>query len=247
MISASKMRKLIVNADDFGISAEVNRAIVEAFGKGVISSATLMTNMPGFDEACELAHCHGLLGKIGVHLNLSSGYPLSAPVRRCSRFCDDTGMFRSRRTRFRLSKEERHALETEFAAQVEACLDRGLRPTHLDSHHHVHTEWAIGAAAITVARRYRIKAIRLSRNCGPGIDWVRKVYKVAYNSRLRIYGLAKTRYFGSSADVQEILAAPGDVEVMVHLTPEHARSIHDGSGHLGIEHLFNTHHLASYS
>jgi chitin disaccharide deacetylase len=247
MISASKMRKLIVNADDFGISAEVNRAIVEAFGKGVISSATLMTNMPGFDEACELAHCHGLLGKIGVHLNLSSGYPLSAPVRRCSRFCDDTGMFRSRRTRFRLSKEERHALETEFAAQVEACLDRGLRPTHLDSHHHVHTEWAIGAAAITVARRYGIKAIRLSRNCGPGIDWVRKVYKVAYNSRLRIYGLAKTRYFGSSADVQEILAAPGDVEVMVHLTPEHARSIHDGSGHLGIEHLFNTHHLASYS
>ncbi len=247
MLSPSKMRKLIVNADDFGISAEVNWAIVEAFGKGVISSATLMTNMPGFDEACELAHRHGLLGKIGVHLNLSSGYPLSAPVRRCSRFCDDTGMFRSRRTRFRLSKEERHALETEFAAQVEACLDRGLRPTHLDSHHHVHTEWAIGAAAITVARRYGIKAIRLSRNCGPGIDWVRKVYKVAYNSRLRIYGLAKTRYFGSSADVQEILAAPGDVEVMVHLTPEHARSIHDGSGHLGIEHLFNTHQLASYS
>lgn len=247
MLSPGRLRKIIVNADDFGLSAEVNRAVVEAFQKGVISSATLMANMPGFDEACELTHRHGLLGKIGVHLNLSSGYPLSAPVRRCSRFCDDTGMFRSRRTRFRLSKKERHALETEFAAQVKACLDRGLRPTHLDSHHHVHTEWAIGAAAIAVARRYGIRAIRLSRNCGPGIDWVRKVYKVAYNSRLRIYGLAKTRYFGSSTDVQEILAATGDVEVMVHMNPERAGNIPDGSSDPGIERLFAAHHLASYS
>src|ERR1700692_4995059 len=114
-------------------------------------------------------------------------------------------MFRSQRTRFRLSKEERLAVETEIAAQVRACIDRGLHPTHLDSHDHVHTEWAIGAAAITMARRYGIRAIRLSRNCGPGIDFARRCYRVAYNTRLRIYGLTKTRSFGSSADVQEIL------------------------------------------
>jgi predicted glycoside hydrolase/deacetylase ChbG (UPF0249 family) len=127
-------------------------------------------------------------------------------------------MFRARRTQFRLSKEERLAVETEIATQIKACLNRGLYPTHLDSHHHVHTEWAIGAAAITIARQYRIKAIRLSRNCGPGIDFVHKFYKIAYNSRLRMYGLAKTRYFGAAEDVREILAtASGDVEVMVHL------------------------------
>ena len=79
-----------------GMSAEINRAIVEAFHKGVISSATLITNMPGFEEACELAHRHRLLGKIGLHLKLTSGYPLSAAIRRCPRLCDDTGMFRSR-------------------------------------------------------------------------------------------------------------------------------------------------------
>lgn len=244
MLSPSRPRKIIVNCDDFGMSAEVNQAIVQAFDKGEISSATLMTNMPGFEEACELAHRHRLLGKIGVHLNLSSGYPLSDPIRRCSRLCDETGMFRSRRTRLRLSKEERLAVETELAAQIAACLDRGLRPTHLDSHHHVHTEWAIGAAAITVARRYGIKAIRLSRNCGHGIDFARKVYKLAYNTRLRIYGLAKTRYFGSSADVQEILAtAPGDVEVMVHLPVEGSRS---SSQALGIERWLAPDQLASY-
>src|SRR6266481_1430866 len=117
------------NADDFGMSAEVNRAIVEAFENNVISSATLMTNMPGFDEACELAHRHRLLDKIGLHLNLTSGYPLSAPIRRCPRFCDNVGMFHARQTLFRLSKEERLAVETEIESQIKACLDRGLCPT----------------------------------------------------------------------------------------------------------------------
>jgi predicted glycoside hydrolase/deacetylase ChbG (UPF0249 family) len=192
MLTTKRSRKIIVNAGDFGMSAETNRAIVEAFENSVISSTTLMTNMPGFEEACELAHRHRLLGKIGLHLNLTSGYPLSAPIRRCPRFCNDVGMFRARQTRFRMSKEERLAVETEIATQIKACLDRGLYPTHLDSHHHVHTEWAIGAAAITIARRYGIRAIRLSRNCGPRIDLGRRGYKLAYKTRLRMYDLAKT-------------------------------------------------------
>ncbi len=187
-----RSRKIIVNAEDFGMSAGTNRAIVEAFENNVISSATLMTNMPGFDEACELAHRHRLLGKIGLHLNLTSGYPLSAAIRRCPRLCDDTGMFRSRRTRFRLSNEKRAAVETEITTQVRACLDRGLHPTHLDFHHRVHTGWAIGTAAITIARRYGKRAIRLSRNCGPRIDLVRGCYKFAYKTRLRMCCLAKT-------------------------------------------------------
>jgi chitin disaccharide deacetylase len=249
VFSPSKERKIIVNADDFGMSAESNSAIVEAFKRNAISSTTLMTNMSGFEEACELAHRHRLLGKIGVHLNLTSGFPLSESIRRCSRFCDDEGRFRRRQTRFWLSEEERPALETEIGAQVKACLDRGLRPTHLDSHHHVHTEWAIGASVITIARRYGIRAIRLSRNCGPEIDLVHRLYKWAYNTRLKRYGLAKTRYFGSAADVQEILAtASGDIEVMVHLTSEDSEKTTDCNEKVRFERWFATHHqLASYS
>jgi hypothetical protein len=230
------------------MSAETNRAIVEAFENNMISSTTLMTNMPGFEEACELAHRHRLLGKIGLHVNLTSGYPLSSPIRRCPRFCDATGMFRARQTRFRLSKEERIAVEMEIASQIKACLARGLSPTHLDSHHHVHTEWAIGSAAITIARQYRIKAIRLSRNCGPGIDLVHKFYKIAYNSRLRIYGLAKTRYFGAAEDVREIFAtASGDVEVMVHFgSDDHGCALHRNELKETIENWTLTNNLASY-
>jgi predicted glycoside hydrolase/deacetylase ChbG (UPF0249 family) len=247
MFNHRKSRKIIVNADDFGLSAEVNRAIIEAFNKKVISSATLMTNMAGFEEACELAHRHRLQGKLGLHLNLTSGYPLSGPIRRCPRLCDEQGMFRQRQTFFRLSKDERLAVETEITAQIKACLDHGLSPTHLDSHHHVHTEWAIGAAAITVVRQFGIKAIRLSRNCGSGIDLVRTLYKLAYNTRLQMYGLAKTRYFGSHADAQQVLGtASGDVEIMVHPTSVNT-GILDHNESAGLERWFATHQFASYS
>lgn len=247
MLTQNNSRKIIVNADDFGMSAEVNRAIVVAFDRNVISSTTLMTNMPGFEEACGLAHRHRLLGKIGVHLNLTEGYPLSTPIQRCARLCDDIGMLRSRQTRFRLSKEERLAVETEIAAQVKACLDHGLFPTHLDSHHHIHTEWAIGAAVIAVARQHGIKAVRLSRNCGPGIDLAHKLYKLLYNTRLRMYGLAKTRYFGSSADVQKVLAkASGDIEIMVHLDSEGVETNPNRCEDIGLGHCFSPYQLASY-
>lgn len=223
MLTPKRSRNIIVNADDFGLSAETNSAIVEAFERKVISSTTLMANMPGFEDACELAHQHRLLGKIGLHLNLTAGYPLSSAIRRCPRFCDNVGKFVGRQSRFRLSKKERLAVETEIGSQIKACLDRGVCPTHLDSHHHVHTEWAIGATAITVARQYGIKAIRLSRNCGRGIDVVHRLYKLAYNTRLRMYGLAKTRYFGASEDVREILGtASGDIEVMVHFSSDNS-------------------------
>src|SRR5260370_42450098 len=93
MPAPKPMRKIIVNADDFGMSAEVNRAIVEAFENNVISSTTLMANMPGFDEACELAHRHRLVSKIGLHLNLTAVYPLSSPIRRCAGFAIPMGCF----------------------------------------------------------------------------------------------------------------------------------------------------------
>jgi len=247
MLNSNQLRKIIVNADDFGMSAEVNRAIIEAFKEKAISSATLMANMPGFEEACDLAHQYELRGRIGVHLNLTAGYPLSDSIRGCPRFCHGSGMFRNRRTRFWLSRAERLAVIAEFSAQIKACLDHGVRPTHLDSHHHIHTEWAIGAAAITVARQYGIKAIRLSRNCGPGIDFVRKLYKGAYNFRLRIYGLAKTRYFGSSADTERIPAiSSGAIEVMVHLGSETSADTLDSAGDLGPGRWFATQQLANY-
>jgi chitin disaccharide deacetylase len=210
-------QKIIVNADDFGMSSAVNGAIVEAFQKPLVSSTTIMANMPAFDEAIDLARRFGLLRCVGLHLNITEGPPMTSAIRCCRRFCDEMGNFRPRRTMLRLSRNESAAVEMEIEAQVRACLARGLKLTHLDSHHHVHTEWVIGSAAIRVACRYGILAIRLSRNCGPGITVSHRIYKSIFNDRLRLYGLAKTRFFGSGNDVQTILGkTSADIEVMVH-------------------------------
>ena len=209
---------LIVTADDFGMSSSVNRAIVLAFRQGWISRASIMANMPGFEEACHLARQHRLEARIGIHLNLSEGRPLTARITCCSRFCDEAGVFRKKQRVFRLSRSEREAVEEEFQAQVQACLRQGIRPAHLDSHHHYHTEWPVGTVAIRVARANRIPEVRLSRNCGSGLDPIKRLYKAMFNFRLRSYGLAATRYFGSALDCRRIPGSvPGDIEVMVHL------------------------------
>ena len=68
---------LIVNADDFGRSESVNRAICEAFEKGRVNSTTLMANMPAAKEAYELAKKGGFADKVGIHLNITEGMPMS--------------------------------------------------------------------------------------------------------------------------------------------------------------------------
>ena len=70
------MKKVIINADDFGLVQGVNEGIVKAHQEGILTSATLMANMPGFDQAVEIARANPELG-VGVHLNILRGQPIS--------------------------------------------------------------------------------------------------------------------------------------------------------------------------
>jgi hypothetical protein len=196
---------------------EINEAIVEAFHAHLISSTTMMANMPGFDEAVVLARKYELMGRIGVHLNLTEGKPLTPTITRFKRFCDVHGFFKKRSTTFRLSAKEDAAIEEELDAQVSKCLKSGIPVTHLDSHHHVHTEWAIGKVVMRVAKQNGISAVRLSRNCGPGITLPLRAYKWAYNTRLALNGLAKTQYFAYLSDAPWIVGRTDSaIEIMVH-------------------------------
>jgi hypothetical protein len=247
MLNPNRSRKIIVNADDFGMSAEVNRAMVEAFHKGAISSATLITNMPGFAEACELAHRHRLLGKIGLGLNLTSGYPLSAPIRRCSRFCDEVPYFGADELGFvyrrkRDSPWKRRSRHRSGPASIVDCIRRTW----------IHTITSTQSGLLEQQPSLWRAGMGYGRSdchatAALGSIFARRCYR-AYNTRLRIYGLTKTRSFGSSADVQEILAAgSGDVELMVHLNSESTGSISDGRGHIEIERWFSTHQLVIHA
>src|SRR5437868_4716499 len=118
---------LIVNADDFGLSSQVNRAVAQAFERNLVSSATVMANMPSFEEACAMTVERRWQRHVGTHLVLTAGDPLTDGIRRHQRFCDADGRFRSHRSGgrvLRLNGDERRALQEELAAQVDACRRR---------------------------------------------------------------------------------------------------------------------------
>src|SRR6202142_4058846 len=81
------MKKLIVNADDFGRSASINQGIIEGHQKGIVTSASLMTGREGFDEAVKLAKANPKLG-IGLHLDLDSFFQVEHGVGRLVAYKD---------------------------------------------------------------------------------------------------------------------------------------------------------------
>ena len=210
----------IINADDFGMSASVNEAILIAFKSGWINSASLMANLAGFDDACGLLESEAVKGRVGVHLNLSEGRPLTQRMAECERFCDAAGVFRFRSPSLRhaamhLNAHERTAVQEELDAQIQACIARGLRPTHLDSHLHQHNEWTIGTIVIGLARKNGIPAIRIMRNC-KRLNPPKRIYTAIYNARLRGSHLARSCYFGAANEMHTILESCREVEIMVH-------------------------------
>ena len=224
---------LIINADDFWHDGEINRAIVGAFQGGWCSSATVMPNMPGFEEAAELCHQEGLEAHVGLHLVLRDGFPLTDEMRRHMRFCDRMGRLCLSRQGMipilHLSGEEQKILASEIRAQIQRCRAFRIPLTHLDSHYHLHNEWAVAQVVISVARAEGIPYVRIARNVGPGLSCPKRWYKASLNRYLSRVGMARTRYFGSAKDIavfrkhltgqsKDTMAERASFEVMIHPT-----------------------------
>lgn len=161
------MRLLIANADDFGISEGVNQGIVEAHRRGILTSTTLMANMPAFEHAIGLSRENPSL-RVGIHLNLTTGVPI-LPVSEIPTLVGDNGhLLRIDRMlrQLTLGRLDLRQAEAELGAQVERVLSAGLAPTHLDSHHHVHTHPVLHPIAIRIALRYGIRGIRCTTELG---------------------------------------------------------------------------------
>lgn len=144
------MKKLIINADDFGYSRGINFGIVDAHQLGVLTSTTFMTNMPGADHAAELSKQHQELG-VGIHLVLTCGKPL---LNQHKTIVDSNGYFRKvdfYKGAFTIDYEE---VYQEWKAQIEKFLSYGLTPTHLDSHHHTNSFGDIPNIFIKLAKEY---------------------------------------------------------------------------------------------
>lgn len=144
--------KLIVNADDFGLSRGVNYGIVDAHELGIVTSTTMLTNMPATDHAFQLLERYPHL-QVGVHLTLSCGAPLTS---NCPTLINQQGEFRLTSQYPRLKEHEINVkeVEAEWEAQIQQFYKRGITPSHLDSHHHVHTWEPVIPVIKQLAQKY---------------------------------------------------------------------------------------------
>jgi predicted glycoside hydrolase/deacetylase ChbG (UPF0249 family) len=155
-------KMMIINADDFGLCEGVNRAVYEAHTRGVLTSTTIMANMPAVDEAIMIARKTPSLG-VGVHLNATEGTPISA-TSKVGALVGENGEFKYSAYKLAMKslvdKKVLEALEIELAAQIESIIDKGIVPTHLDSHKHFHCFGPIYRIVCSLAERFGIRAVR---------------------------------------------------------------------------------------
>jgi hopanoid biosynthesis associated protein HpnK len=160
------VRRLIINADDFGLTAGVNRAIVEAHEHGVVTSATLMANGPAFADAIALARSRPGLG-VGCHVLLVDGAPLldGTAVRTLLDRDNSSGpVFREGITRFGtlalLGRLDENEIEAEATAQIRKLQAAGITVTHIDSHKHTHLFPRVLRPLLRAAASCGVRAIR---------------------------------------------------------------------------------------
>ena len=159
------MRRLIVNADDFGLTPGVNRAIVEAYERGIVTSTTLMASSSAFDEAVRLAASLPRLS-VGCHVMLVDGVPLIDSTQVSSlvvqnhngaRFRNGFGGFAARTLRDRVSAEQ---ITAEAAAQIKKLQSEAINVSHIDTHKHTHILFRVLEPLLQAAQTCGVRAIR---------------------------------------------------------------------------------------
>jgi hopanoid biosynthesis associated protein HpnK len=159
------VRRLIVNADDFGFTAGVNRAIVEAHTHGIVTSSTLMANGRAFEDAVRLAKSVPRLS-VGCHVVLIDGEPvldarllpsITSAHSTGGRFRDRLQFFAVRALAGRLDSDE---IEAEASAQIRKLQSAGVSVSHLDTHKHTHLFPAVLRPLLRAARGCGVRAIR---------------------------------------------------------------------------------------
>jgi hopanoid biosynthesis associated protein HpnK len=171
MANSDLPRKLIVTADDFGLTRGVNAAVVFAHREGIVTAASLMANGQAFESAVALAKANPGLD-VGLHLNLTEGRPASDPS-------DVPSLATSRGFRYNhplslaiaivQSRVRPADLEREIRSQCERVLNSGLRISHVDGHKHVQVIPVVLRLLGTVLPDYGVKAGRRVVESKPGL------------------------------------------------------------------------------
>ena len=170
---------LIINADDFGFNSNINAAIAYCLLNNIINSTTIMVNTIGFEEAIELAKKFNFQDKIGIHVNLSHGKPLTDLS--STGLINDDGLFNRKSLSnpcIFFSTHVKNKIKNEIIQQYDKLMAFNVEPTHIDSHHSVHTIPWVANLFIEFAKQ-KNKKIRVSHD-----RFQKNIIQIAYNKFL---------------------------------------------------------------
>jgi chitin disaccharide deacetylase len=156
------MKRLIVNADDFGLSRGVNRAIIECHQLGIVTSATLMANSAAFDDAVALARDNRRLS-VGCHVALMDGESLLPGAQVSSLLRDGREFYRTITDfapRAMLGRFKAAEIEAEATAQFEKIQGAGIQISHFDAHKHAHMFPSVAEPLLRAAQKCGVPAAR---------------------------------------------------------------------------------------
>jgi hopanoid biosynthesis associated protein HpnK len=157
------LKRLIVTADDFGLSLPVNEAVEEAHVRGILTAASLMVTAPAAADAVARARRLPMLG-VGLHLVLVHGVPVSAPAL-IPELLGPDGRFTAEPVRIGIKlffqRRVQRQVETELRAQLERFRATGLPLDHVDGHHHFHQHPTIVGMLVRFAAEYGVCAVRV--------------------------------------------------------------------------------------
>jgi hopanoid biosynthesis associated protein HpnK len=166
-MASPEKRRLIVNADDFGLSASVNAAVIRAHRDGILTAASLMVNEPGFDEAVTLAKENSKLG-VGLHLTLLLGHSV-LPPEKIPGLVNARGEFSHSPVgaglNYFFNRSLRGQLRAEIHAQFEKFRATGLVLDHVNGHLHLHLHPVIFKILMEDAQELGLRQFRLTRDC----------------------------------------------------------------------------------
>jgi len=164
MEPSSQLRRLVVNADDFGASAEINEAVIHAHEDGILTSASLMVNEPSCAAAVRLARKHPGLG-VGLHLSLvcgkssQEGAVVRGFTRTGGRFGDNA---LTAGCRFFFDRSLRPHIERELRNQFERFAATGLKLDHVNGHLNIHLHPTVLRIVLSLAREHHVRTMRLT-------------------------------------------------------------------------------------
>ncbi len=239
---------IVINADDLGYSGPVNRAILHCFRQGLIQSASLMTGMPATSEAIAMFKDSGFGSSLGVHVNLTEGRPVTDFNIR--KFLNEDGTWNKEVTTkslLFLGKRSRDAFYKEISAQIRIAEDAGLIPSHINSHHHVHTQPAFFPLFLKLGLE-KGYPLRIAQTYRSG-SRLKGLYRGLINRRLQKEKAGFSGYFETLhsfiADADRITV--GKVELMVHPVYSADGSLTDSLDRQGTDPVYKRFYEGGYA